>query len=78
VHENSSYSKSELKNLNVSLCYSCGEYAAWVADRLIHPAQPTQFQPNDDMPSDVKLDFQEASSIVDQSPSLDFHGTELT
>lgn len=62
------YTDGELMNLYVSLCYSCSEYSVWLADRLIAPAQPSAFEPNEEMPADVKLDFQEASSIVDQSP----------
>ena len=68
IHEDNSYLTSELANLNISRCYSCAEYAVWIADSLIHPAQPTEFQPNEEMPSDVLLDFNEASSIVDKSP----------
>jgi len=68
VHENNSFLTSELENLNVAWCYSCKEYSVWIADRLIHPAQPTEFQPNVEMPADVLLDFNEASSIVDKSP----------
>jgi hypothetical protein len=64
----SPFLKSELVNLNISRCYSCDEFAIWVADRLIYPAIPTSILPNEDMPDDVRLDFNEAAAIVDNSP----------
>ena len=67
-HENSVYLKSELANINISRCYSCGAFALWVADKLIYPEQILKIQPNEDMPHEIKLDFVEAASIVDQSP----------
>ena len=66
-HQSSSYLDFELHNLYVSRCYSCGSYSVWVADRLIYPAQATSIQPNEDMPAEIRADFVEASTILDQS-----------
>ena len=48
VHEQSSYIQTELINLYISHCYSCGAYAVWVADNLIYPSQPFSVVPNED------------------------------
>jgi Domain of unknown function (DUF4145) len=68
VHNDSSYLRTELINLYVSVCYSCDKFAIWVADTLLYPAQPTSIVPHEDMPSDIRADFDEAASIVDKSP----------
>lgn len=65
---NSVYLNSELVNVNISRCYSCEALALWVADKLIYPEQVLKIKPNEDMPHEIKLDFVEAASIVDQSP----------
>jgi hypothetical protein len=62
------YLQYELNNLYVSLCYSCSKLALWVADSLLYPAQATSIQPNEEIPPDIRVDFLEASSIVDKSP----------
>jgi hypothetical protein len=67
-HDRSVYVVSELVNLNISRCYSCGHFALWAAEVLIYPEQAFTIRPNDDMPYEVRLDFVEAASIVDQSP----------
>jgi hypothetical protein len=68
VHDSSRYLDNELINLTVSLCFSCGKYSVWVADRLIYPAHSTSIEPNAEMPADIRADFIEAAAIVDQSP----------
>ncbi|HWP25275.1 MAG TPA: DUF4145 domain-containing protein [Xanthobacteraceae bacterium] len=68
LHKEHTYTKSELENLYTSLCYSCGQFAIWVADDLIYPLQKIAIQPNQDMPSEIRTDFIEAAAIVDQSP----------
>jgi hypothetical protein len=59
---------TEIGNLSISGCYSCGELALWVADRLIHPSKPSEIEPNPEMPDHIKHDFVEAATIVDSSP----------
>jgi hypothetical protein len=57
-----------ISNLNLSQCFSCKNFAVWLADRLIHPVQKSVIEPHEDMPADVRDDFLEAASIVDLSP----------
>jgi hypothetical protein len=54
--------------LSLSACFSCGDMALWQADKLLYPSHRSDIIPNDDMPTDVRKDFLEAASIVDQSP----------
>ncbi len=66
--EQSCYSHTEIVNLCLSSCFSCDKYAIWHADGLLYPVQLFGIEPNVDMPDDVRLDFDEAASIVDVSP----------
>jgi hypothetical protein len=67
-HAQSRYLNTELVNLYCSYCYSCKQLGLWVADNLIYPVRPTSIQPSTEMPADVRVDFLEATFIVDQSP----------
>jgi hypothetical protein len=60
------YINSLLTNVTVSQC-SCRKLAIWLADGLLYPTQGVLFEPHEDMPSDVKVDFLEAALIVDFS-----------
>ena len=62
------YSKSEVRNLHLSRCYTCDEIAVWVHDRLLFPHQRSGPSPNEDLPIDVKTDYEEARSILNNSP----------
>ncbi len=67
-HKQTNYLNTELVNLHISLCYSCDRYGIWIADRMIYPSQLDKIQPNEEMPDEIRADFLEAASIVDQSP----------
>jgi hypothetical protein len=58
----------QLVNLTVSHCFSCNDWSVWVADNLIYPEKPTAIEPNEEMPPEVRADFNEAAAIVDTSP----------
>lgn len=58
----------ELSNIHLSRCYSCRDYALWLNDRLIYPAQPIGPGPNADLPDEIKGDVDEARTILDLSP----------
>ena len=68
LHENSHYLKSEITNLWVSHCFTCRAFAIWVEDKLVYPQNNSEISAHEDMPGDVRDDFNEAASIVDQSP----------
>ena len=56
-----------MDNVWASECYSCKDYALWVADTLVYPHQEYGVEPNAEMPEDVKMDFLEAAAIVNTS-----------
>jgi len=68
THENSTHLRTELINVCVSKCFSCGGLSVWRADELIYPLNQVVIEPNEGMPPDVKADFLEANEIVDKSP----------
>jgi hypothetical protein len=57
-----------ISNVFFSSCFSCKNFSIWLANEVIYPAQKTNLRPHEDMPEDVKADFEEAAAIVDQSP----------
>jgi hypothetical protein len=61
------YGIPEVINLVVSKCFSCDALAIWHADSLLYPIHKFEVEPNEDMPADVRVDFVEASAIVDAS-----------
>jgi hypothetical protein len=58
----------EMINLAFSKCYSCDGFAVWVEDKLVYPIRNSAIIAHDEMPTDVRRDFEEAASIVDKSP----------
>ena len=67
-HESTKYIQWGVHNLHLSKCYSCKEIAVWVHDRLLFPPAPEGPSPNPDLPSAVRLDYEEASRILNLSP----------
>jgi uncharacterized protein DUF4145 len=57
-----------VENLNLSLCYACGQTAVWVFDALIFPKASEGPAANFDLPGAVRLDYDEAGRILDLSP----------
>jgi hypothetical protein len=57
-----------LENVYVSKCYSCSALAVWVYDKPIFPPSTFSAQPNADLDDEIKLDFREATRILDLSP----------
>jgi hypothetical protein len=57
-------------NLWLVKCFGCGQFSVWTGRALAWPLPVGGSAPNpaEDMPEDVREDYQEAASIVDQSP----------
>ena len=49
-------------------CVSCGQSAIWGGDAIVWPSLPEAEPPSEDMPTDVRLDYIEASTILAKSP----------
>lgn len=57
-----------LPKLTASSCFSCRQVSLWIGERLIHPKTGEAPPANSDLPSDIRADYDEASSILDLSP----------
>lgn len=64
----SEYSTLSVHNLHLSKCYNCEKLAVWVHERLLFPSHKTGTKPNPDLTDEITRDFEEARSIVDESP----------
>ena len=62
------YVYREAINLNLSQCYNCSKVAIWVHKNLIFPNKKLGLQPNPDLPPHIAHDFDEARSILGDSP----------
>jgi hypothetical protein len=61
-------SAAQMMNACLSRCYSCEGFAIWIKDRLVFPETDFGIVAHDEMPRDVREDFEEAASIVARSP----------
>lgn len=59
---------NDINNLFLSQCFNCEKIAVWVHDRLVHPTASVAPAANQDLPHDVRQDYEEAGRIVNESP----------
>lgn len=59
---------SEVRGLGTSKCDQCNEYAIWRHGTLLYPQASPVEVPSDDLPADVKRDYEEASLVIRYSP----------
>lgn len=52
----------------ISKCSRCQEYALWVEELIVYPPNTPAPLPNDDMPEEVKKEYEEARRVVAHSP----------
>ena len=52
----------------IGLCAKCEKYHVWIKQDMVYPASSSAPKPTDDMPDEVRDDFNEARQIVDDSP----------
>jgi len=57
-----------IPNLISSKCERCHNYALWIGKDIIYPSGSIAPLPCDDMPANVKGDYEEARAIVNASP----------
>jgi Domain of unknown function (DUF4145) len=62
------YTHHDVLNVNVSQCFNCNEIALWTSASMAWPVQNNAPAPNQDLPEEVRLDFEEAGRIVQLSP----------
>jgi predicted RNA-binding Zn-ribbon protein involved in translation (DUF1610 family) len=57
-----------LHNVWLSRCYNCDEITIWRGDQMIYPSKGDAPAASPDMPADIRRDYEEASTILNQSP----------
>ncbi|NQV93355.1 DUF4145 domain-containing protein [Candidatus Kaiserbacteria bacterium] len=60
--------EASLDGLTTSRCARCNDYAVWKYGNLICPQTSPIEPPSNDLPTEVKTDYEEAAKIVQQSP----------
>jgi hypothetical protein len=64
----SRYDDYEVANIHISQCFSCRETTIWKHKAILHPTARFEVESNADLPEDIRLDFDEARTILDLSP----------
>lgn len=57
-----------IEGVDFAYCNHCLRYSIWTMKTLIFPVSTQAPQPNMDLPADLLVDYEEASSIVGYSP----------
>lgn len=60
--------QKEVTGLFTSRCSQCDNFAVWIYGTIIYPATSPVEAPSNELPLDVKQDYEEAAFIVKQSP----------
>lgn len=63
-----SFANQVSNDLYISLCSHCGRYSIWFKGKKIYPISSSAPLPSEDMPEDVKEDYEEARLVVEVSP----------
>jgi hypothetical protein len=65
------YQMSQLSNITdarLSRCRKCEQSCIWINGEIVFPRQSRAPQPHEDMPEEIKQDYEEARMVVDESP----------
>lgn len=62
------YLDEQLRNCTISQCFNCNRASVWIHSKLVYPVVGNVLPANSDMSDDVRRDYEEASSILNQSP----------
>lgn len=57
-----------IKEVEVVECFHCKKVTVWVNNKMVYPSSGTAPLANPDMPADIKIDYDEARSILELSP----------
>lgn len=68
IHNKSEAYHAGVNDPKLSVCTHCSEFSIWRSKKLIFPNTGTSQLPNEDMPQDVKADYEEARTIMNLSP----------
>lgn len=56
------------ENYEIAYCTHCNSHSVWINELMIHPNSGSAPLPNNDLPDDIKHDFEEARNICELSP----------
>jgi hypothetical protein len=59
---------TQVNSSSLSRCSHCRDYSLWKDEKLIYPHISTAPLPSGDLPDEMKVDFNEARIILNQSP----------
>lgn len=51
-----------------AICQNCQKISIWLNEKMIYPKPRLTPPPNEDLPEEIKIDYEEASLIVQDSP----------
>ena len=68
LYRESQYFSFVVGNLHLAQCFNCNNISIWVYKSLIFPSAKSGDQANADIPSHIRLDYDEARSICTISP----------
>lgn len=54
--------------LSISTCQSCEQSSVWITEKMVYPKSIPVASPNSDLNADILAVYQEAASIVSDSP----------
>lgn len=57
-----------LEDICVCFCAHCKRYSIWYEDQMVYPDFKIIEIPNEDLSDDIKMDYEEAASIIQKSP----------
>ena len=57
-----------LQEFRISKCKNCEGIALWKGDKMVYPISRNAPLPNDEIPEEIKVDYEEARSILNESP----------
>lgn len=64
----SQQSQYALKSTKTSLCSNCQKTSIWIEGKMVYPLSGNVEMANQDLPDDIKNDYNEAKNIVNVSP----------
>lgn len=69
-HEAQNYNETtvEFECVNISICDHCNLPSIWYLEQMVHPVIKGAPTPHQDLPEDMKKDYEEARYIVSNSP----------
>lgn len=60
--------EEHIRALKTGKCARCGDFTVWWYGTLVYPATTPVESPSNDLPTEVKRDYEEAAQIVQKSP----------